>query len=92
MASSLSACSSSRVVSNLLASSVTSGGAWLPHTMSRTVRGETLEGISLSIPGNEKRSTETDEALNVFLDFDAKNAKRIGVRAQLDFNYNVLFV
>ncbi|GKC42646.1 hypothetical protein Tco_1060368 [Tanacetum coccineum] len=114
MASSLSARSSRRVVSNLLASSVTvtSGGAWcskwdffgnvmakldkhllkrLPHTICRTVRGETLEGISLSILGNEKR-TETDEALNVFLDFDAKNAKGIGVRAQLDFNYNVLFV
>ncbi|GJZ06481.1 hypothetical protein Tco_0540274 [Tanacetum coccineum] len=57
----------------------------------KTVRGETLEGISLSILGNEKR-TETDEALNVFLDFNAKNAKGIGVRAQLDFNYNVLFV
>ncbi|GKB51230.1 hypothetical protein Tco_0901983 [Tanacetum coccineum] len=81
MASSLSARSSRRVVSNLLASSVTSGGAW----------GETLEGISLSILGNEKR-TETDEALNVFLDFNAKNAKGIGVRAQLDFNYNALFV
>ncbi|GJZ66030.1 hypothetical protein Tco_0622726 [Tanacetum coccineum] len=36
--------------------------------------------------------TETGEALNVFLDFDAKNDKGIGVRAELDANYNALFL
>ncbi|PWA76424.1 hypothetical protein CTI12_AA165320 [Artemisia annua] len=63
----------------------------LPHTMCRTIRGETLEGVSLSIPGNEKRH-ETDEALNVFLDFDAKDVRGIGYRAELHLKYNALFV
>ncbi|GJV82849.1 hypothetical protein Tco_1522747, partial [Tanacetum coccineum] len=45
----------------------------------RTVRGVTHEGVSLSIPGNEKRY-ETVEVLNVFLDFDAKDVKGSGFR------------
>ena len=63
----------------------------IPYTMCRTVRGATLEGVSLSIPGNEQRY-ETDEVLNIFLDFDAKDVKGIGFRAALDTYRNALFV
>ncbi|PWA89694.1 hypothetical protein CTI12_AA110600 [Artemisia annua] len=59
--------------------------------MCRTYRGKTLEGVSLSIPGNEKRY-ENDEVLNVFLDFDAKGVKGIGFRAELNYYLNALFV
>ncbi|GKD66955.1 hypothetical protein Tco_1309063 [Tanacetum coccineum] len=59
--------------------------------MCRTVRGVTHEGVSLSIPGNEKRY-ETVEVLNVFLDFDAKDVKGSGFRAELNFIHNAIFV
>ncbi|GKB26454.1 hypothetical protein Tco_0865855 [Tanacetum coccineum] len=59
--------------------------------MCRTLRGVTLEGISLTIPGNEKRY-ETDQVLNVFLDFDAKDAKGRGFSAELNFKHNAIFV
>nr|GEX38302.1 hypothetical protein [Tanacetum cinerariifolium] len=55
------------------------------------VRDVTLEGVSLSIPGNEKRY-ETDEVLYAFLDFDAKGAKRSGFRVKLNRIQNAIFV
>ncbi|GKA87753.1 hypothetical protein Tco_0809517 [Tanacetum coccineum] len=57
----------------------------------QNVPGVTLEGISLTIPGNEKRY-ETDQVLNVFLDFDAKDAKGRGFSAELNFKHNAIFV
>ncbi|GJZ00406.1 hypothetical protein Tco_0517835 [Tanacetum coccineum] len=63
----------------------------IPHTLYRLKNGEKLESVSLSIPGNEKR-IETDEALTVLLDIEAKNSRAFSYSAALDREYNAVFV
>ncbi|PWA64851.1 hypothetical protein CTI12_AA144550 [Artemisia annua] len=63
----------------------------IPHTLYRLKNGEKLESVSLSIPGKEKR-IETDEALTVLLDIEAKNFKAFSYSAALDRKYNAVFV